>query len=94
MRGKIPGQSPAGRGRPTRNRNADRASERLHRLQVFGTMAEREGYPGREERSPHLRLLAHHVELIALIDEMLILREEVDETNRVIVPTSINDEVI
>ena len=40
-------------------------------------------------RSPYLAVLAQHLERIAEEDEMLVLREEVDWSNRVIVPTSL-----
>ena len=44
--------------------------------------------------SRYLRLLAQHLECIAEVDEMLVRREDVEETNRVIVPTSLIGEVI
>ena len=43
---------------------------------------------------PYLRVLAQHLDRIADVDEMLVLREEIDGTNRVIVPTSLIGEVI
>ena len=53
--------------------------------------------PTRDEvpsSSPYLRVLAQHLERIAEVDKMLVLREEIDGTNRVIVPTSLIGEVI
>ena len=53
--------------------------------------------PTREEleaSSAYLRVLAHLVESIVMVDEMLVLREEVDGAKRVIVPTSLIGEVI
>ena len=39
-------------------------------------------------------MLAKHLERIAEVDEMLVWREEIDGTNRIIVPTSLIGEVI
>ena len=53
--------------------------------------------PTRDElqaSSPYLRVLAQHLDRIAEVDEMLVLREEIDGTNRVIVPTSLICELI
>ena len=47
-----------------------------------------------QESCPYLRLLAQYLDCIADVDEMLVLREDVDGTNRVIVPTSLIVEVI
>ena len=44
--------------------------------------------------SSYLRALAQHLDGIAKLDDMLVLREEIDGTNRVIVPTSLIGEVI
>ena len=43
---------------------------------------------------PYLCLLAQHLQRIAKVDEMLLLREEIERTNRVIVPTSLIGEEI
>ena len=53
--------------------------------------------PTRDElqaSSPYLRVFPQPLDRIAEVDEMLVLREEVDGTNRVIVPTSLIGEVI
>ena len=39
-------------------------------------------------------MLAQHLDRIAKVDDMLVLREESDGTNRVIVPTTVIGEVI
>ena len=44
--------------------------------------------------SPYLRVLAQHLDRIAEVDEMLVKREEMDGSNRVIVSTRLNGEVI
>ena len=44
--------------------------------------------------SPYLRVLAQLLDRIAKGHEMLLLREELDGTNRVTVPTSLIGEVI
>ena len=44
--------------------------------------------------SPYLRVLAQHLDRIAKVDDMLVLREESEGTNRVIVPTSLIGEAI
>ena len=43
---------------------------------------------------PYLRVFAQQMERRAEVDEMLVLREEIDETNRAILPTSLIEEVI
>ena len=53
--------------------------------------------PTRDElqaSSPYLRVLAQHLDRIAKVDDMLVLREEIDGTNRVIVRTSLIGEAI
>ena len=44
--------------------------------------------------TPYLAVLAQHLDRIAKVDEMLVIREEIDGTNRVIVPTSLIGQVI
>ena len=47
-----------------------------------------------EESSPYLRVLTQHTERITEVDEMLVIRVEVDRTNRVFLPNVLICEVI
>ena len=44
--------------------------------------------------SPYLRVLAQHLDRILKVDDILLLREEIDGTKRVIVPISLLGELI
>ena len=85
--------SQEGRSRPTRDRNGKRALERRHRLSESGTLGNATATHTRDElqaSSPYLPVLAQHLERLDEVDETLVLREVVDGTKRVVVPTSIS----